>query len=190
LVRAQVAAPAELGAVTAALRERRAELADRGIVARAAAFSSPTPGEDLARLASQHDADLLLLETGGEPLEGAAGQVLAHASCDVALFLSGAGPVGSGPIVVPFGAAEHDWAALELGAWVAQSTGAPLRLIGAASDSRRDGRDASRLLADASLIVQRIADVVAEPLLASPGREGIHGLAEDAGLLVVGLSER
>ena len=29
----------------------------------------------------------------------------------------------------------------------------PLRLIGAASDGREDGRDASRLLADASLIV-------------------------------------
>jgi DNA-binding SARP family transcriptional activator len=190
LVLAQVAAPDELGAVTAALRDRRAELTERGLAARAAAFSSPSPGEDLARLASQHDADLLLLEAGREPLEGAAGEVLARSSCDVALLLSSAGPVGSGPIVVPFGAAEHDWAALELGAWVAQSTRTPLRLIGAASDRRADGRDASRLLADASLIVQRVADVVAEPLLATPGREGIHALAEGAGLLVVGLSER
>ena len=190
LVLAQVAEPDELRAVTAALRDRRAELVARGIAARGAAFSSPSPGEDLARLASQHDADLLLLETGAEPLEGTAGLVLAHASCDVALLLSEAGPLRSGPIVVPFGAAEHDWAALELGAWVAQSTGAPLRLIGAASDRGADGRDASRLLADASLIVQRTADVVAEPMLATPGREGIRALAEGAGLLVVGLSER
>ena len=43
---------------------------------------------------------------------------------------------GAGPVVVPFGAAWHDWAALELGAWVARATGAPLRLIGAASDAR------------------------------------------------------
>src|SRR5439155_1765536 len=156
------------------------------------------PGESLKALQKSilaHDPSLESTPpaehaVAGEPLEGAAGQVLAHASCDVALFLSGAGPVGSGPIVVPFGAAEHDWAALELGAWVAQSTGAPLRLIGAASDRGADGRDASRLLADASLIVQRTADVVAEPLLATPGREGIRALAEGAGLLVVGLSER
>ena len=93
-------------------------------------------------------------------------------------------------MIVPFGAAWHDWAALELGAWVARATGAPLRLIGAASDRRDDGRNASRLLADASLIVQRSAGVVAEPLLASSGRGGVMALAEGAGLLVVGLSER
>jgi hypothetical protein len=34
------------------------------------------------------------------------------------------------------------------------------------------------------------AGVVAEPLLASPGRSGVMALAEGAGLLVVGLSER
>jgi hypothetical protein len=92
--------------------------------------------------------------------------------------------------MVPFGAAWHDWAALELGAWVARATGAPLRLIGAASDQPGDGRDASRLLADASLIVQKTAGVTAEPLLAAPGRRSITALAEGAGLLVVGLSER
>jgi Bacterial transcriptional activator domain len=54
----------------------------------------------------------------------------------------------------------------------------------------RRGRDASRLLADASLIVQRTAGIVAEPLLAGRGRRGVAALAEDAGLLVVGLSER
>ena len=31
--------------------------------------------------------------------------------------------------------------------------------------------------------------MVAEPLLASPGREGVFALAEGAGLLVVGLSD-
>ena len=42
------------------------------------------------------------------------------------------------------------------------------------ADGRDDGRDASRLLADASLIVQRTAGVVAEPLLAAPGRRGVR----------------
>jgi hypothetical protein len=52
------------------------------------------------------------------------------------------------------------------------------------------GRDASRLLADASLIVQHTTGVVAEPLLGPPGREGVAMLAEGAGLLILGLSER
>ena len=118
------------------------------------------------------------------------GAVLDEAPCDVAMLVQAGGTLRPGPVVVPFGAAWHDWAALELGAWVARATDAPLRLIGAAADDRTDGRDASRLLADASLIVQRTAGIVAEPLLASPGRKGVIALAEGAGLLVVGLSER
>ena len=112
------------------------------------------------------------MDAGRSPLEAEAGAVLEQAPCDVALLVEAGGSLRAGPVVVPFGAARHDWAALELGAWVARATGAPLRLIGAASDQRTDGRDASRLLADASLIVQHRAGVVAEPLLASPGRRG------------------
>jgi hypothetical protein len=93
-------------------------------------------------------------------------------------------------VLVPFGGGYHDWGALELGAWIARATGAPLRLVGATADGRTDGRDASRLLADASLILQRTAAVAAEPVLAAAGRSGLRAAAEDAGLLVVGLSDR
>jgi hypothetical protein len=191
LIIASVVEPAGLGAATAALAECRDELLARGLVARAAAFSSPAPGEDLARLASQQDVDLLLVDATPAPVEDdELSIVLEQAPCDVAMFVKAGGPLRPGPVVVPFGAAEHDWAALELGAWVARATGAQLRLIGATSDQRSDGRDASRLLADASLIVQQTVGVVATPLLASPGREGVMALSEGAGLLVVGLSER
>jgi hypothetical protein len=91
-------------------------------------------------------------------------------------------------VVVPFGAGRHDWAALELGARVAGATGAALRLIGALSG--RSGRDASRVLADASLIVQRRSGVIAEPRLAPRGRHGVREAAADAGLLIVGFPER
>ena len=40
-----------------------------------------------------------------------------------------------GPVIVPFGGAEHDWAALELGAWVSAATEAPLKLLGAAGET-------------------------------------------------------
>jgi DNA-binding SARP family transcriptional activator len=190
LILAGVVGPAELGAANAALAERRDELLGRGLAVRTAAFTSPAPGEDVVRLASQETVDLLLMDAGEDPLGGDAGVVLDQAPCDVAMLVDAGGPRADGPVIVPFGAAWHDWAALELGAWVARSTDSPLRLVGAAAAGRDDGRDASRLLADASLIVQRRAGIVAEPLLATRGRQGVMALAEGAGLLVVGLSER
>jgi DNA-binding SARP family transcriptional activator len=190
LVVAGIVETAELGAATAALAERRDRLLAHGISARTAAFSSPAPGDDVVRLASQESVDLLLTDAGRSPLQGEVEVVLEQAPCDVAMLVEAGGSLRAGAVVVPFGAAWHDWAALELGAWVAGATDVPLRLIGAASDRREDGRDASRLLADASLIVQRTAGVVAEPLLARPGRKGVMAVAGGAGLLVVGLSER
>jgi DNA-binding SARP family transcriptional activator len=189
LIVARVVPAADVATEASALALRAEALHGEGIAARTAAFSSPTPGEDVARLAAQQDVDLLLVDAGAAPLEGAAAAVLEHAPCDVALLVDAGGPLRPGPVVVPFGGAHHDWAALELATAVASATGAPLRLIGAASDDRPDGRDASRLLADASLIVQRRAGVVAEPLLARPGREGVFALAEGAGLLAVGLAD-
>jgi DNA-binding SARP family transcriptional activator len=187
---AGVVPPAELAEATAALAERRDQLLASGLAARTAAFSSPRRGEDIVRLTGQENIDLLLMDAGPSPLDGDARVVLEQAPCDVALLAEAGGSLGEGPVVVPFGAGAHDWAGLRLGAWVARATDAPLRLIGSAADGGEDARDASRLLADASLIVQRTAGIVAEPLLASPGREGVAALAEGAGLLVVGLSER
>jgi len=189
LVIAQVVEAGELAAATAALGRRTMQLASHGVAARSAAFSSPSFGRDVARLASRHEADLVIAALDAVSFDDQTTRLLETAPCDVAL-LAAAGGARPGPILVPFGAAEHDWAALELGAWLARSTGSPLRLIGATSDARAGGRDASGLLADASLIVQRTAGVPAEPLLASPGRESLRALAEGAGLLVVGLSDR
>jgi hypothetical protein len=97
------------------------------------------------------------------------------------------GPESS--VVVPFGGAEHDWAALELGAWVSSATQAPLRLLGAAGESEETSK-VSRLLADAGLLVQQYSGVPAEPLIAEPGGVGVVEAAEGAGLLVIGLSPR
>jgi hypothetical protein len=190
LVVAAVVETADVGAATAALAERRAALLADGLVVRTVAFSSPSWGRDVVRLASRENVDLLLVQAPRAGFDGDVGAVLDEVPCDVAMLVEAGGTPGPGPVVVPFGAAWHDWAALELGAWVARASDAPLRLIGAAADDRPDGRDASRLLADASLIVQRTAGLVAEPLLASPGRKGVIALAQGAGVLVVGLSER
>ena len=93
-------------------------------------------------------------------------------------------------MLVPFGGAEHDWAAVELGAWLARATDAPLRLAGAAAVPEQGKRDASRLLSHGALAVQRVLGISAEPLLTPPGEEGMLEASRDAGLLVVGLSTR
>jgi DNA-binding SARP family transcriptional activator len=189
LIVATVVGAEHVPEAAARLALAREELIAEGFASRTAAFSSPAIGDDVARLAAQEGVDLLVMDGGEAPLSGAAAAVLERAPCDVALVLPGPGPAGGGPVVVPFGAAGHDWAALELGAWLARTTGAPLRLVGAA-DRRRQGRDASRLLADASLIVQRTAGIVAEPVLAPTGRRGVAEVAQGAHALIVGLSER
>jgi len=189
LVLGRVVPAAELSAATTALDRARRDLAERGTTVRVAAFSSSSPAEDVVRLGAKQDADLLLLSSDGDPLDGAMASVFEHATSDLAVLVERGGPVAGGAVVVPFGAFEHDWAALEIGAWAAAALERSLRLIGAMDQGAR-GRDASRLLADASLIVQHMTGVVAEPLLGPPGREGVAALAENAGLLVFGLSDR
>jgi hypothetical protein len=130
-----------------------------------------------------------LTRAGSSPLEGEALVMLQRAPCDVALLLAAGGPARAGPVVVPFGAAEHDWAALELGAWLA-GAGRPLHLLGTVAETESGARDASRLLADAGLLIQRLSGVTPFPRLVGPGREGTVEAAKDGGLLVIGLSER
>jgi Kef-type K+ transport system membrane component KefB len=180
------------------LRHKRAELLDEGLSARAVALTSADPGRDLTRLCRSEEVDLLLLD-GRRPLLGdgvpreEVGTVLSEALCDVAVLVAREGvEVSPGPdrsVMVPFGGADHDWAALELAGWIAAASGAPLQLLGS-SGQREDGRDSSGLLASAALVVQQFAGVSAEAVLAEPGREGILAATAGAGLLLVGLSER
>ena len=185
---------AELRSASAWLEERRSALEARGVVARAASFTSTAPGEELARLATELDVDLLLADAPDELLaEGAPDEqltaVLAETPCDVALLVP-RDATPEGPVLVPFGGADHDWAAVELGAWFARAEHAPLRLAGAAAVPEQGKRDASRLLSHGALAVQRVLGISAEPLLTPPGEEGMLEASRDAGLLVVGLSTR
>jgi DNA-binding SARP family transcriptional activator len=189
-----VSEAAELRPASAWLEKRRSALAASGVVARAASFTSAAPGEELARLAAELDVDLLLAEAPNDLLaEGAPdGQLtalLAEAPCDVALLVA-RDATPEGPVLVPFGGAEHDWAAVELGAWFARATDVPLRLAGVAAVPQHGRRDASRLLSHGALAVQRVLGISAEPLLTPPGEEGMLEASRDAGLLVVGLSTR
>jgi hypothetical protein len=93
-------------------------------------------------------------------------------------------------VLVPFGAGEHEWSALELGAWLASARGEALTLLGTAGSEAQGRRDASRLLASAALAVQQLAHVSTEPLLVPPGPRGVIEAAAACSLIVLGLSER
>jgi hypothetical protein len=93
-----------------------------------------------------------------------------------------------GDVFVPFAGGEHDWSAVELGAWLARSQGTQLWLAGAMTGT--GGRDASRLLASVSLAVQRVLGVSAEPLLLEPEPEAVVAAAARAVVACVGLPDR
>jgi Kef-type K+ transport system membrane component KefB len=180
------------------VQRARLGLLDQGIASRAVALSSANPGRDLTRLARGEEIDLVLID-GRRPLLGDGvpredvGTVLNEAPCDVAVLVARDGAIvapGPGAVVmVPFGGAEHDWAALELGSWMCAATGASLELLGPPGRSE-DGKDSGHMLANAALLVQQYAGVAATPVVAEPGRQGIVEAASRADLLFVGLSER
>ncbi|MHB8693401.1 MAG: cation:proton antiporter domain-containing protein [Solirubrobacteraceae bacterium] len=180
------------------VQRARLELLDFGVSTRAVALASAHPGRDLVRLASSDEVDLVLLDGrrsmigDGIPREGV-GTVLDNAPCDVAMLVAREGTiVAPGPdaiVMVPFGGAEHDWAALELASWLCAATGATLELLGPPGVSD-DGKDASHMLANAALLVQQFAGVTARPVVAEPGADGLVAAAGRANLLLIGLSER
>ena len=184
-----LSASPDLAGATEQLAARRQVLQAAGISSRVAAVRSSSPGEDVVRLADEHAVDLLVL---GLDSADEVRLVLAGAACDV-LLLAGMGrhrePGAARPVVVPFGGSENDWAAVQAGAWLARATGAPLRLLGA-DDGGASGGNPSRLLATASLIVQRVFGIIPLPVLSEPGSEGIVAAARDARVLILGASDR
>jgi len=182
----------ELERESAAVNARRASLQ---VSARAAVFTTGDPAGEVVRLVTANDVELVLLDApsglDADRLPSDVASILEHSPADVGV-LSGSTidlEVGAG-VFVPFGGGEHDWAALEVGALLASALGASVRLIGTKADARRGQRDASRLLADASLAVQRAIGVETRPLLAEPSEDALVAAVGDATLVVVGISPR
>ena len=156
------------------------------------AFTTEAAGDDVGRLAAEQDVDLLLVDVDADDAAPELSGLIGGVPCDAGLLLGGKDLVLAADriVAVPFGGAEHDWAAVEVGAWLARAAGLQLALVGTLGDREAGRRDASRLLASASLIVQRVTGVVAEPRLSSPGAEAVAAAVPDAALLVTGLSPR
>ncbi len=142
---------------------------------RTAAFTTTDAAADVVRLVVAHDAELVVVDSSSD-LDA----LSAKSPATVALVAGPAADLDRG-IAVPFGGSEHDWAALELAAQLARG---PIRLVGTRAHPGR--RDASRLLADASLALQRIANVQTVPVLS----DDLVTTVSDAGLVVAGVSSR
>jgi DNA-binding SARP family transcriptional activator len=176
---------AELAESSEVLEQSRRRLLELGIAVRVATFTSSDPGRDVARFAAEQDVDLLLVDGTSRLLEEPIlADLFAVAPCDVGALTGG--EMGPGPVLVPFTGADHDWSAVEVGAWLARARQVRLVLAGPSGEER----DASQLLARASLAVQRALGVAAEPLLVEPEAEELVRATEQAGLVVAGLTDR
>jgi DNA-binding SARP family transcriptional activator len=178
----------ELTAAAEAANAHRRRLSSN---VRTAVFTSTDPIDDAVRFVDSYAVELVL----ADPVEDVVGEHLPdelvalfdRSPADVGVVL-GAPRVSDG-IFVPFGGGEHDWAALELAAWLAAAVGAELVLVGTGSDRQSGRRDASRLLAHATVAVQRLAGVSTRPMLAPPSPEGLRHAVEAAGVVIIGLIE-
>lgn len=181
----------DVSRAAATMNARRASIE---VASRSAVFTTTNRSEDIARLAVAHGISLVLVDgpaSSGDRLPDDLAAMFELSPADVAVF---AGSVpdfrGGGGVFVPFGGGEHDWAALELAAWLASATDSALRLVGTKADPKRGRRDASRLLADASLAVQRVVGVDTEPVLAELSEQGLLNAVETAAIIVAGISEQ
>ncbi len=159
---------------------------------RSAAFSSTDAAADIARLQTSHDVDLVLVapaDPAGHIPGGELEAVVGRLSADAAVLASpGAADVPRGRgIAVPFAGGAHDWAALETAAWLARAHGEELRLLGVRGAAGSARPDASRLLADASLAIQRLVGVDAVPRLVEADAASLAAATEDAAAVLVGL---
>jgi DNA-binding SARP family transcriptional activator len=177
-----------LSTTVAALNARRASL---GVDARTAAFTSRAPADDAEIQATAYDVRLILLDSAdldAPALPDEIASIVDRSPADVGLLTGPAADWSRGDgVCVPFGGGEHDWAALEVGAWLASSREAPLRLVGARADGS-GRRDASRLLADAAMSVQRALGVDAVPQLIDPDPDALVEAVAPATIVVMGLS--
>ncbi|MBA3475718.1 MAG: hypothetical protein H0T10_03070, partial [Actinobacteria bacterium] len=183
------------GALTEASSALDARRGLLDVETRTAAFTTVDPARDVVRLAETYDVKLVLLDApaglDSPDLPRDLAQILELSPADVGV-LSGREIewLPSARMFVPFGGAEHDWAALEVAAWLASATHAGLCLVGTGADRARGRRDASRLLADAALAVQRLVGVSCEPLLVEATEEALLAAVEQGALVVVGFSSR
>jgi len=180
----------------AELKEQVDALTADGIPSRGVPIITAHLASDLNRLTNDESIDVILadgrrsLTVNGLP-GGAVGVLLREAACDVAVLVERRTTTSidrEHPVVVPFGGSDHDWAAIEIGSKLADAHDASLRLVGVAQEATR--RSAADALSAAAVAVQSISGLNVETTLVESGGVDVIAAAQDAGMLVIGLSAR
>jgi len=155
----------------------------RGVSARYAAFRTRHLERDLARLAKEQEVELLVVSL---PPAGVLPQNLLEACpADVALVQATAAEAPEA-LRVPFSGSTHDWAALALAGRYAAVRSVPIELVGV--DAGAAG-DASRILANAAIALQRTVGVDAAARLIPAGARALAAVATADAMVVCGLSD-
>jgi DNA-binding SARP family transcriptional activator len=179
------------GDVTAAAEAANAARRAGSSPLRTAAFATDDLPAEIVRLTPLYDVELVLVDAppnfaeGGIPLQLAS--LFERSTADVAVVCGA--PNGGTGVYVPFGGGKHDWAAAEIGAAIAQESGTRLTLVGTKADPARGRRDASLLLADASLAVQQLGAVETVPILVDSSEKALSAALRDAAVVLTGLPE-
>ena len=184
----------ELVATNAALAERRGALEQQGVASRIATYTTSEPGVEVARLATENDVDLILLDAASELLESGPDRdlvaLLERAPCDVGL-LSGSWTRWS---------RGRSWHRSE----VSSTTGPRSRWqLGSPKHSaRRSGSSEPRRIprSGAAMPVgfspaprfwcSRLLESPLSLFSSAAGEAGVLEASRDARLLVIGLSDR
>ena len=178
---------------TSFLAQRRAAIVERGIACRVAAYTS-LPARGDAALATEHDADLVLVDAAPDSQTGALddelGVILSGASCDVAILVGG-DTRSSGHVVTPFGGVTHDWSAIRARRVAHRTRSAPRCGCSAPRPILQAAGAAWAAPARASLLVQQLVRDRDRADAGHRRRSGCRGSGPAlARLLVVGLSGR
>ena len=182
----------ELASETSTLNERRASIS---VPSRVAAFTSRDAIRDLCHLATAHDVELVLMDAppgiDASVLPDGLTAILERSPADVALVARATADLASG--AGGLRSVRRRRARLgcaRAGGMARSAAERRLTLVGTQEDLRRTRRDASRLLADASLAVQRVVGIETTPLLADATNEALVASVEAASVVIAGLSPR
>ena len=173
-------------------RARRARASALAVSARTAAFTSQEPARDVVRLATNYDVELVLVDAlGGGEVAGDLAAIVERSPADVAVLRARRSTRSTGRAC-----SSRSGAATTTGRRSSWAPGSPPRYARRSASSaraptrRRGRRDASRLLADASLATQRVVGVAAEPLLAEATADALLAVVEAATAVVAGFPTR
>ena len=187
---------AVLARTMSVLDTQRVGLEERGVSARVTTFTSDVVGADIVRLTALPDVDLALIEGAGALGEEGLGVTARRCSSGRRATSGWSGHAATPLCSAPTRACSYRSVVMNTSSrrpkslrGSRRSNDAELWLLGRTAGGEEEARDASRLLGNVALAVQRVTKIVAKPLLVQPGADAVLDAVQGAGLLVLGFPD-